>query len=129
MSCNNKRIIIFLSDIEEIVERRILFLWQGIEIFLKNGKSYIFNMLTIEHYSAIKDKLQKIPKILFRERDYFSKKSGIMKNWIDEKLNSSFKKYLDFLNSSFEKCIMTDCTDYKRMLQWSQGIQTMLLYL
>ena len=60
----NKRIIIFLSDIEEIVERRILFLWQGIEIFLKNGKSYIFNMLTIDHYNALKEKLQKFPKIL-----------------------------------------------------------------
>jgi len=106
---NNKKIIIFLSDIEEIVERRILFLWQGIEIFLKNGKSYIFNMLTIEHYSSIKEKLQKIPKILFRERDYFSKKSGIMKYWIDEKLDTY--EYLLFLNK-YSSRSLNDSSQY-----------------
>ena len=106
---NNKRIIIFLSDIEEIVERRILFLWQGIEIFLKNGKSYIFNMLTIEHYSAIKDKLQKIPTIVFRERDYFSKKSGIMQYWIDEKLDTY--DYLLFLNK-YSSRSLNDSSQY-----------------
>ena len=66
-------------------------------------------MLTIEHYSSIKEKLQKIPKILFRERDYFSKKSGIMKYWIDEKLDTY--EYLLFLNK-YSSRSLNDSSQY-----------------
>ena len=40
-----KKIIILYSEIEQIIERRFLLMWQGIEIYLKNGKSYFFNLL------------------------------------------------------------------------------------
>ena len=41
----SKEIIIFYSEIEQIIERRFLLMWQGIEIYLKNGKSYFFNLI------------------------------------------------------------------------------------
>ena len=40
-----KIVIILYSEIEQIIERRFLLMWQGIEIYLKNGKSYFFNLL------------------------------------------------------------------------------------
>ena len=39
----DKTIVIFYSEIEEVIERRVLYYWQGFEIFLKNGKSYFFS--------------------------------------------------------------------------------------
>ena len=41
----NKVVIISFDEIEEIIERRFLLMWQAIEIYLKNGKSYFFNFL------------------------------------------------------------------------------------
>ena len=34
----NKNVIIHLRDIDEIIEKRFLLMWQGVEIYLKNGK-------------------------------------------------------------------------------------------
>ena len=90
----NKTVIIFYSDIDEIVERRFLYIWQGIEIFLKNGKSYIFNMLTEENYNILKKSLKNL-NILFREKDFFLK-SKVVNNWLDEKLTTY--EYLLFMN-------------------------------
>lgn len=39
-----KEFKIFFKDISEILIRRFLYMWQGVEIFLKNGKSYLFNL-------------------------------------------------------------------------------------
>ena len=49
----DKKVLIFYDDIEEIVERRILYSWQGLEIFLKNGKSYMFNMVSKENLEKL----------------------------------------------------------------------------
>ena len=38
-----KRVIIFNEDIKEVIRRRSLLMYQSIEIFNKNGKSYFFN--------------------------------------------------------------------------------------
>ena len=48
-----KSIIIFFSEIEEIIERRFFLMWQGFEIFLKNGKSYLFNLYSVENKNEI----------------------------------------------------------------------------
>ena len=93
---NNKTLIIFYSDIEEIIERRFLYLWQGIEIFLKNGKSYIFNMLTFENYNNLMKHFKNIKNVLYREKDFFSKTELIAQNWKQNKLNTY--EYLLFMN-------------------------------
>ena len=84
----NKTVIIFYSDIEEIIERRVLFLWQGIEIFLKNGKSYFFNMITYENYNNLIKNLKKIKDVIFRERAFFSKTPKIGDKWRLQKINT-----------------------------------------
>jgi hypothetical protein len=47
------------DEIEEILERRFLLMWQAIEIILKNGKSYFFNFLSKEENTFILDLFKK----------------------------------------------------------------------
>ena len=105
----NKTVIIFYSDIEEIIERRFLFLWQGIEIFLKNGKSYIFNMLTYENYNNLIKNLKNIKNVLFREKEFFPKTPIITENWRKEKLNTY--EYLLYINK-YSSRSLNDASQY-----------------
>ena len=79
----DKDILILKEDIEEIIEIRILLLWKGIEIYLKNGKSYIFNFLTTKDYENFaKNFISKnINKDLWRKRDFLKDNKDISKDW------------------------------------------------
>ena len=92
----NKTVIIFYDDIEEIIERRILYVWQGLEIFLKNGKSYMFNMIKKENYEGLIKNLKTIPDVLFREKDFMQNMPGITQLWRSKRLNTF--EYLLYLN-------------------------------
>ena len=85
---SKKTVIIFYDEIEEIVEKRFLFLWQGFEIFLKNGKSYMFNMITKENYEEIIKSLKSIPNIIFREKDFMLNTQDITLLWKNKKLET-----------------------------------------
>ena len=54
-----KQIIIKYQNIEEIIKRRFLFMYQALEIFLMDGKSYFFNLFQInkaeKFFSAIEE--------------------------------------------------------------------------
>ena len=91
-----KTVIIFYDEIEEIIERRILYKWQGLEIFLKNGKSYMINMLAKENYEKLSESLKKIPNIVFRDKDFFQKAPVITQFWRDKKMDTY--EYLLYLN-------------------------------
>ena len=87
-----------MEDIEEIIEMRNLLLRKGIEIYLKNGKSYIFNFLTTLDYDNFKNNLEKNNKLkyLLRKKNFLSDKTIITKNWT-KSLLSNFD-YLLYLN-------------------------------
>ena len=80
-----KNFIILFDNIEEIVEMRILLLWKGFEIHLKNGKSYLFNFLTTKEYNEfIKNFLTKTKlKNVFRRRDFLTEKNIIYDEWVN----------------------------------------------
>ena len=94
----DKKVLILLDDIEEIIEIRIFLLWKGFEIYLKNGKSYIFNFLTTNEYNnfmknfILKSKI----KHLVRKRDFLSDKNIITNNWVENLLSNY--DYLLILN-------------------------------
>ena len=92
----DKKVLIFYDDIEEIVDRRILYRWQGFEIFLKNGKSYIFNMVNKTNYEQIINSLKAIPNVLFRQKDFLNNKQEISLQWMDKKLDTY--EYLLYIN-------------------------------
>ena len=56
----NKIIIIKLKDIQEIISRRYIYDYRAIEIFLKNGKSYYFNLYLKEKVKSFFEILEKI---------------------------------------------------------------------
>jgi len=95
---DKKIVIILFNEIEEILERRCLLMWQALEIYLKNGKSYFFNFLTKDKYKDILEifKNNKITKDKIHEKDYFKSQKLIKSEWIEERL-STFE-YLLFLN-------------------------------
>ena len=72
-----KTIIILFSEIEEILERRFLLMWQGIEIYLKNGKSYLFNLFSEEKKNNI---LKNFQEIKSRKNVKKEKESNMDKN-------------------------------------------------
>ena len=74
-----KIIIIFFEDIKEIFQRRFLLMKQAIEIFLKNGKSYFFNLFKISNYIKFKEIIQQkelLKKLIeipneFKNKEYY----------------------------------------------------------
>ena len=95
----NKFIIILFDEIEEILERRFLLMWQSIEIILKNGKSYFFNLLTNEQSTMILDIFRNNNKTKnkIKTKDYFLKNIKKLTNeWQDEQITTY--EYLLFLN-------------------------------
>ena len=94
-----KTIIILFDEIEEILERRFLLVWQAIEIYLKNGKSYFFNFLSEEESKSIIDifKVNAITKDKIHERDFFKiYQKNLLSEWKEERLSTY--EYLLFLN-------------------------------
>ena len=106
---SDKKLLIFYDEIEEIVERRILYSWQGFEIFLKNGKSYMINMLNKLNYSKIIGNLKSITNILFRDKDFLNNKHDIMNQWKAKKLPTY--EYLLFINK-FSSRSFNDISQY-----------------
>ena len=94
----NKKILILLSEIEEIVEKRFLLMWQGLEIYLKDGRSYFLNLLDINKYKKFAKALLENEELkpLFHKKDYLSKNKYITRAW--EKGNITTYEYLLFLN-------------------------------
>ena len=93
-----KYVIILFSEIEQILERRFLLMWQALEIYLKNGKSYFFNFITIDVCKSILDIFRKnsITKDKIHEKNYFRNQKYITTEWVEERLSTY--EYLLFLN-------------------------------
>ena len=95
----NKVVIILFDEIQEIVERRFLLMWQGIEIFLKNGKSYFFNLLSKEQNTIILDifKNNEKTKNKVHTKNYFQPiVKKLISEWQEEQINTY--EYILFLN-------------------------------
>ena len=92
-----KIVIILFNEIEEILERRFLLMWQAIEIYLKNGKSYFFNFLSEDNCKFFIDtfKNNNILKDKIHEKDYF-KNQKIKTEWEEERISTY--EYLLFIN-------------------------------
>ena len=78
-----KVVIIHLENIEEIIEKRFLLMWQALEIYLKNGKSYFFNFLSEDNKNTLLNWLAKDKEIkkLIHKRDYFSMNKLLNRCW------------------------------------------------
>ena len=95
-----KILIILLNEIEEIIERRFLLMWQAVEIYLKNGKSYFFNFLNKEKCKSFLEMLKKNCNFnlsdKIHEKDYFKNQKYITSQWAEERLSTY--EYLLYIN-------------------------------
>ena len=93
----DKIIIILFDEIEEILERRFLLMWQALEIYLKHGKSYFFNFLSKEQYEFIldifKNNSKTKNKIYYKD---FLKNHPLITEWRKSRLSTY--EYLLLLN-------------------------------
>ena len=95
----NKVVIILFDEIEEIIERRFLLMWQAIEIFLKNGKSYFFNFLSKkqnEFILNIFEKNEKTKNKILRKNQFSKIVKSLVSEWQQEQITTY--EYLLFLN-------------------------------
>ena len=112
----HKTIIIFYEDIKEIIKRRSLLMYQSLEIFLKNGKSFFFNFFKINNLEKIYIFLSNINNTL-PEEDKFIINSNLNKKEIKKILdlfkegNLSTYKYLLYLNK-YSSRTYNDLTQY-----------------
>ena len=103
INTHDKNILILTEEIEEIVEMRVFLLWKACEIYLKNGKSYLFNFLTTDEYNNFMKNVVSVNKIKISVRKNDKKspiklneKNIITKSW--KKGIISNYEYLLFLN-------------------------------
>ena len=91
-----KKIIMEFNDIKEVIERTFVYNWIALEIYLKDGRSFLFNLFNEEAVSDLFDiiKQQKIP-IIRRVNEYY-KKEELTKKWKEEKITTY--DYLLLLN-------------------------------
>ena len=91
-----KKIIIEYNDIKEVINRTFFYSWTSLEIFMKNGKSYLFNFFNEETNKDVLN-LFKTKKIqVIRDVNEYFKKEEFSKKWKEGKI-STFD-YLLLLN-------------------------------
>jgi hypothetical protein len=95
-----KDVKIYLKDIKEVINRRFLHMWQGVEIFLKSGRSYYFNLFRVSKNDQFFQALSELTKgsgvLLIQNCKKYFKSEEYTKKWL-EGLLTNFE-YLSILN-------------------------------
>ena len=92
----NKKIIIEYANIKEVVNRTFFYTWTSLEIFMKDGKSYLFNFFNEDTNNDILDYLKSLKVTIIRKVNDYIKKEELPKKWKEGKI-STFD-YLLLLN-------------------------------
>ena len=117
-----KQVIIPYKYIEQIIKRKFIFFYQAFEIYLKNGKSYFFNLYKenicdkfFENIEKIKNKNNEYNfEIIVKPNEYFFKKK-YTSNWLDKKISTL--EYLLKINK-YSNRTYNDLTQYL-VLPWT----------
>ena len=93
----DKRIFILFEEIKQVINRYFCFCWISQEIFMKNGKSYLFNFFTEKNNEEIFElfKSNKVENIIPKTKEYYEN-GQFAKKW-KEGLISTYE-YLLILN-------------------------------
>ena len=84
----NKKIVLEFNDIKEVVNRTFFYSWVSFEIFLKNGKSFLFNLFIEEtNYDMLEFLKQKKIPVISKTTEYF-RKEEFAKKWKEEKITT-----------------------------------------
>ena len=87
----DKTIIIFHNEIKEILIRRFLYIWQAVELFLKDGRSYFFNFFIdtklTDFLSYIRN-LNKNINIISNKQELITKIEDYQKQWLNNQIST-----------------------------------------
>ena len=84
----DKKIVLEFNDIKEVVNRTFFYSWVSFEIFLKNGKSFLFNLFVEEtNYDMLEFLKQKEIPVIRKATEYF-RKEEFAKKWKEEKITT-----------------------------------------
>ena len=104
--------VIEYNAIKNVIPRKFLYSWMSLEIFMKYGKSYLFNFFNEDTNEIILDSIKaKNVKVIKNVKEYFDKKDYI-KKWRDGK--KSTYDYLLILNK-FGSRTYNDSNQYPLM--------------
>ena len=78
----SKRIFFYYSNIKTYIKRQFLFQNQGIEFFLKNGKSFFFNLLLEKNLEDLIIILEKKTKINLKNESI----TPYLKKWLNSQI-------------------------------------------
>jgi len=108
----NKKRIIELTEIKEVICRKFLYSYMSLEIFMKNGYSHLFNFFSEEANYEVLDILKNygIP-VIKNVKEYFDKENFI-KKWKEGKISTY--NYLLILNK-FASRTYNDSNQYPIM--------------
>ena len=88
----SKRILFYYSNIKKYTKRQFLFKNQGIEFFLKNGKSFFFNLLLEKNLEDLIIILEKKTKINLKNESI----TPYLKKWLNSQISTY--EYLNYIN-------------------------------
>ena len=84
----DKKIVLEFNNIKEVVNRTFFYSWISFEIFLKNGKSFLFNLFVEEtNYDMLEFLKQKKIPVIRKATEYF-RKEEFAKKWREEKITT-----------------------------------------
>ena len=96
----NKIIIINYNNIEEIIVRRYLYEYRAFEIFLKNGKSYYFNLFSKNALNCFLEIIEIINNnynfLIIKEPKKYFEKYNFYEQWLKNKISTY--QYLLYIN-------------------------------
>ena len=99
----NKNVLIYLDEIEEVIQRRFALLWIGFEVFLKDKRSYLFNFYTQEKYAQFAEEVnaihykRKLNMLIVTDSKSQFKKFNYKYKYARDRLISSYQ-YLLYMN-------------------------------
>ena len=91
-----KKIILEYNNIKEVINRTFFFSWISLEIFLKDGKSFLFNLFNEETNDDLLEFLKQNKIHVVRKIGDYFKKEEFSKKWKEEKITTF--DYLLLLN-------------------------------
>ena len=104
--------IIELTEIKEVINRKFIYAWISLEIFMKNGYSHLFNFFNEEANNEILELFKSFGIPVIRNiKEYFEKENYI-KNWKEGKISTY--NYLLILNK-FSSRSYNDLNQYPVM--------------
>ena len=78
-----KEKLIEFSEIKEIIPRKFLYAWMALEIFMKNGKSYLFNFFNEDTNNYILDLFKSKNVVVIKNAKEYFEKREYTKKWKD----------------------------------------------